>query len=379
MLWILQKLRWRCPKSTSALSTQANPIEALEAQTSSDWSHLRRARHAAIREHAELVEALQQFSTGDSSIVVVGSLARKEFTPGSDVDWTILLDGMSHPQDEQLVPAVRSVLDALGKKQPGPEGVFGKLASSHDLIHRIGGEDDTNANTTRRILLLLESEPIGRPDAHDRVLNNILFRYLDEDRGLWFGSNESKVPRFLFNDVARYWRTMTVDFAYKQRTRPGGGFLLRNTKLRMSRKLLFLAGMVACFECHLSVPPNERRDFYRSKPLEETIALLRIRLRQTPLEIVASALQRMSGADDSIGKLFTAYDSFVGMLADETLLESGQTKRKYLDTLPADSIDGDPVAKEARQISHSFRDAISEIFLNRDTELGRLTLEYGVF
>ena len=62
-------------------------------------------------------------------------------------------------------------------------------------------------NTTRRILLLLESISIGRPDAHSRVLNNNLFRYLEEDRGLWLGSNESKVPRFLFLDAARNRRT----------------------------------------------------------------------------------------------------------------------------------------------------------------------------
>lgn len=316
--------------------------------------------------------ALGHFATADASIVVVGSLARQELTPGSDIDWTVLLDGISHPQDEALARDIRAALDGMCKKQPGREGVFGKLASSHDLIHRIGGEDDTNANTTRRILLLLESVAIGRPDAHDRVLNNILYRYLDEDRGLWFGSNDVKVPRFLFNDVARYWRTMAVDFAYKQRTRPDGGFLLRNTKLRMSRKLLFLAGMVTCFACHSAVHPDERRLYYKKKPLEATIHLLRTFLSQPPLEMVASALMREKGIDHSIKKFFTAYDGFLGVLADDI-------KRKHLDELAVEQIEGDAVATEARNLSHEFRDAIAEMFLTRDTELGRLTLEYGVF
>lgn len=347
-------------------------LDILENRTGSDWMNLRAARLLADQENAAITKALQGFGTADASIVVVGSLARQEFTSGSDIDWTILLDGISRPQDEQLARDIREVLDDLQKKQPGPEGVFGKLASSHDLIHRIGGEDDTNANTTRRILLLLESVPIGRDDAHNRVLNNILYRYLDEDRGLWFGLNDSKVPRFLFNDVARYWRTMTVDFAYKQRTRPNGGFLLRNTKLRMSRKLLFLAGMVTCFECHTSVPSDGRRDFYKSKPVQATIDLLRKVLSQPPLEIVASALCAETGYDHSIKKLFTAYDGFVGMLADES-------KRNHLDQLAVEEIEGDLVASEARKLSHDFRDAIADIFLTKDTELGRLTLEYGVF
>lgn len=336
--------------------------------------------YQCARERAEVTTALETFPTADASIVVVGSLARGEFTPGSDVDWTLLLDGMSHPQDEQLAQDIRQVLQDINKKQPGPEGVFGTFVSSHDLIHRIGGETDTNSNTTRRILLLLESVAIGRPDAHSRVLNNILYRYLEEDRGLWFGSNSSKVPRFLFNDVARYWRTMAVDFAYKQRTRPAGGFPLRNTKLRMSRKLLFLAGMLICFDCHTRFEDStERRDFYRGKPVEAVIDRLRYVLAQTPLEILASSLLAYATFDESIAKLFTAYDEFIGMLADESLLPNGRTKRDHLDKLHVDQIEGDDVARSAREISHRFRDAIDELFLTKDTELGRLTLEYGVF
>lgn len=355
-------------------------LETLEKRTGSRWEHLRTARDTSTCESAEITTALDTFPTADASIVVVGSLARKEFTPDSDIDWTLLLDGMSRPQDEQVARDIRQVLNGLGKKQPGREGVFGTFVSSHDLIHRIGGETDTNANTTRRILLLLESVAIGRPDAHNRVLNNILYRYVDEDRGLWFGSNDSKVPRFLFNDVARYWRTMAVDFAYKQRTRPDGGFLLRNTKLRMSRKLLFLAGMLTCFDCHTRFrDESERKDFYRRKPVQATIERLRKVLAKPPLEILASALQDYSEYDESIKKLFDAYDDFVGMLADETILPNGQTKRKHLDSLPVDHIDTDAVASEAREISHRFRDAISELFLTKETELGRLTLEYGVF
>jgi len=57
---------------------------------------------------------------------------------------------------------------------------LGKLAFSHEIIHQIGGEDDTNSNTTKRILLLLESAPIGRHDASDRVLDSVLSRYILE-------------------------------------------------------------------------------------------------------------------------------------------------------------------------------------------------------
>jgi predicted nucleotidyltransferase len=348
-------------------------LEIIEKRTGSDWKNLRDARDLSDNESAEITSALDTFSTADSSIVVVGSLARREFTKESDIDWTLLLDGMSKPQDEKLTCDIRKTLDELKKKQPGREGVFGTFVSSHDLIHRIGGETDTNANTTRRILLLLESMAIGRDDAYGRVVNNILYRYLDEDRGLWFGSGTSKVPRFLFNDVARYWRTMAVDFAYKQRTRPDGGFLLRNTKLRMSRKLLFLAGMLTCFDCHTRFEdPNERKAFYKGKPVEDVIARLRSVLRQPPLEILAFSLLSYANHDEAIKRLFTSYDRFLGMLANEAT-------RERLDTIPVEEIEGDPVATDARNASHEFRDAIAELFLTSKTELGKLTIEYGVF
>jgi len=47
--------------------------------------------------------------------------------------------------------------------------------------------------------------------------------------------------------------------------------------------------------------------------------------------------------------------------------------------LHVDKIEGDPVATQAREISHRFRDAITDLFLTRKTELGKLTIEYGVF
>lgn len=75
-------------------------LEALEKRTGSDWANLRKARANADQEQAKLRGLLERFSTADASIVVFGSLARQEFTPESDVDWALLLDGVSHPQDE---------------------------------------------------------------------------------------------------------------------------------------------------------------------------------------------------------------------------------------------------------------------------------------
>lgn len=355
-------------------------LRKLESRTGSHWEHISAAEAHAHTEQRELRSALAHFTSSDTSIVAFGSLARCEFTSGSDLDWVLLLDGISRPEHLEVSHAIRAQIQEIGRKQPGQEGVFGGLVASHDLVHHIGGEDDSNSNMTLRMLLLLESIPIGRTDAYDRVLNNILWRYLDEDRGLWHGSSSYKVPRFLFNDVARYWRTMTVDFAYKQRDRQNRGFAIRNLKLRMSRKLLFLAGMVACFECHTRFESQEERgEFYSEKHVHAVIGHLRSVLSKPPLEVIASALLKQSALDGHTKQLFDAYDEFLGMLADERLLENGNTIRKHLDALPVADLGSDKVASRGREISHRFRDAIQSIFLADGNILGRLTIEYGVF
>jgi hypothetical protein len=80
----------------------------------------------------------------------------------------------------------------------------------------IGGDNDTNNNTTRRILLLLESQPIGDNKAHSRVMKGVLSRYILEDSRPKMPT-KNEIPRFLLNDIIRYWRTMAVDFGYKRR------------------------------------------------------------------------------------------------------------------------------------------------------------------
>jgi hypothetical protein len=62
------------------------------------------------------------------------------------------------------------------------------------------------------------------------VLKALLDRYVGEDL-LYHAPDRFLVPRFLLNDIARYWRTMAVDSAQKRHDRVDG-WALRNIKLR---------------------------------------------------------------------------------------------------------------------------------------------------
>ncbi len=80
--------------------------------------------------------------------VVFGSLAREEVTEGSDVDWALLVDGPADDNHSSTVHRLRAMLRQGGYRDPGTGGLFGGLAISHELVHRIGGDADSNRNVT---------------------------------------------------------------------------------------------------------------------------------------------------------------------------------------------------------------------------------------
>jgi hypothetical protein len=216
------------------------------------------------------------------------------------------------------------------------------MAFSHELVHLIGGEADSNRNTTRRILLLLESRGMVDDDrVRDRVLRNILKRYLQEDLGYHaFHEWKQRVPRFLLNDIVRFWRTMTVDYATKRRDRDGEGWALRNFKLRLSRKLTFTAGLAMCMSCQLCPPEalvdakfDEPADFYAE--LENYLVGFS---NKPPLQVVAELVLYFH-AHDAGKVIFDAYDQFLTLLGDST-------KRARLEKLGAKDAGSDPVFAE---------------------------------
>src|ERR1035441_4018627 len=123
-----------------------------------DLASLKTARDASLKTREELDALLSakigKYASEDTSVVVFGSLAREEWTSKSDLDWTYLIDGGANSDHLKISQEIQRLLKEL---EPGPTGTFGNMAFSHDIIHQIGGQHDTNRNTTQRVLLLLES------------------------------------------------------------------------------------------------------------------------------------------------------------------------------------------------------------------------------
>lgn len=213
-----------------------------------DATALGRASDASDADIATAIEFLESRlgTTGGEllDVVACGSLARRERTPDSDLDYLIIAHGLV--DDPMLHRKFRKACIALSRehfKKPGSSGVFGRIVSAAELVESIGLEADTNASLTRRVLLLEEGRSLLRPNLHRKFVTTTLDRYLNA--GFTPGA---VAPRFLINDVARYWRTLTIDYQAKRwEAGTDSGWGLRYLKLRISRKLTYAGTLVSIF------------------------------------------------------------------------------------------------------------------------------------
>jgi hypothetical protein len=239
-------------------------------------------------------------------------------------------------------------------------------------VHEIGGDEDSNRNSTRRLVLLQETSAVGRPEAYERVVQQILLRYLLDDRGFWQQSSLYRIPNFLLNDMARQWRTIAVDFAHKLRRRAAAGWAIRNIKVRMSRKLVYAAGLLSCFRCHLDRALWFVEDNSFEMNVANAVMFLRSTLNQAPLETLANIGIRYPQLHGALESALGAYDDFLALLSDER-------SRTRLETVPEAEGESDPIFQSARSISHRFREGLLEIFFNPQSEIHQFTRFYAIF
>lgn len=302
----------------------------------------------------------------DADMVVYGSIARKECVTGSDVDWTLLVDGQANPEHLKMASDIRKKLSRAKLKDPGNSGLFGQISFSHELIHNIGGQSDTNHNLTKRILLLLESACIsfnqsgsGTGSAYDRIITGIIFQYVEHDSGL--NSDRECIPRFLLNDVVRFWRTMCVDFAYKQKDQEGDKWALRNIKLRISRKMLYVKGLLMCFSHY-----GSRQD------KASLCSSLKQMVDLSPFELLISMQEKFKLDKAVIAGLIKSYNAFLEKLNDPNI-------RKELEGLNMEIVYENSSFINLRNTADEVQEGLDKLFINSGGELSMLTLKYCIF
>lgn len=279
----------------------ASSLEQLQEMTGADVGELLRARARTaerIGQRRELLSALEV--DDDATVVLMGSWGRRELTPRSDDDYMVLVRGSKATAPPRPIPEAVGrafAADPSGSTRPGREGIFAQVVYSADLVERVGLDDDSNTNLTRRMLLMLESVAACNAEVLEGTRRDVIDDYLSDS------VKDFRPPRFLLNDLVRYWRTIGVDFVAKDRRRAGEGWGLRNAKLRTSRKLLFASGLLPVLRCH-ELAAAQIPDF------------LAAQLALPPTDRVADAFLRYENLIDGAA-VFSAYDRFLRMIGDE--------------------------------------------------------------
>jgi predicted nucleotidyltransferase len=346
-------------------------LETLEGRVGKNWTAIRAARVRTEEVVAELAEALANLHDANCSVMVTGSLGRGEATEGSDADWVLLVDGPSDPQHARLARDIEKRVREIVPKEVGPTGTFGSIVASHELVHYIAGTRDSNENLTRRILLLSESRALTNPLVRERVIRNVLARYVFYDRSVSSRVSRRQPPHFLLNDVVRYWRTMASDYASKMWERSREGWGIRNVKLRFSRKLLFIWGLLAAFSGELFAPPELHQVENDDEYLLMLADLIRSQTDVAPLELLARVVLD-AGNDTVADAIFSSYDRFLGVLADAD-------GRKALEAVQFENALDDPTYAGLRGLSQQFRGGVAQLFFDVHPKLPQLIRDFGVF
>jgi hypothetical protein len=375
-------------------------ITKLAKECKADWKSYAVAEKATTKAEKLLKDVLNDSENcrildADLSLVLCGSFARYEMVRGSDYDWTLLVNGVVSNKHAKTARNINKLIENNQKRgiiSPGSSGTFGNMCFSHDLVHRIGGGADSNENLTRRILMLLESRPVSLSSADSSkevwssVIHCILERYFEED--VHFSpTGTRKVPRFLLNDLTRYWRTIGVDYAAKHLEQDGRKWAIRNAKLRMSRKLLYAAGMAFCFACQLQPPgsgKHDRNDLFARNSDEENASAPFIAFAAKfagcpPLEFLAAfvktfVIDRKKREKVSLS-IFGSYDSWLSLLEDDDA-------RSKLENLSHSKAKNDKTFQRVREIGSEFASGLKLLFFDRDQDfdpIADLSLEYVGF
>ena len=290
-----------------------------------------KARTYSDRKLRGLKDLVRGAVPGDAVVVACGSFARREACASSDLDYFVVRlggerDGAAEPAwVEPLATALKGVVPI----EPARGGPFTAVERLSDMVRNMGGQEDTNQRLTRRMLFLLEGEPLSDAAGFRFARRALLDRYIASRVG------DGMLPLFLLNDLIRYYRTIAVDYEYKtgEADKPWG---LRNLKLVFSRKLLYASGLFAL---------GAARGGDAATKVDRLEALLGL----TPLDRMAEICG--SGA---VGPIMDGYDHFLDRLARPGV-------RRHLERLTRRDRD-DPVFRDLKDAGHDFTRNLAALF-----------------
>jgi hypothetical protein len=290
-----------------------------------------RARAYSEQKLTDLRERLKDMVPQDEMVFINGSYARREASAGSDIDFYIVTREAQSVEVPAWVADVRAAIENIVPIEPAEDGAFAKLEPRDTLLHNIGGDQDSNQNITRRMLLLLEGEWLFNEQGLKNVRREVLERYIGE------GITDHQLALFLLNDIVRYYRTMAVDYEFKtvegEKKKPWG---IRNIKLVFSRKLLYASGLFSV---------AKTTDLTRERKIAELEALFNMTVMDRLVEICGRENCRAALA---------SYDRFLDQLERPEVREQLKKLNKEERS--------DPLFRELKNEGHHFTRELLKLF-----------------
>jgi hypothetical protein len=231
------------PTTATALGTTGS---VLEARAASSNERLERLRQEIKKYGPELK------GCPDLCIYATGSFGRREAGRYSDLDLFFVLDDKGDSKasigklTKTLIDAdLIRVCRALGYEDPSKDGEYLTIHTITNLAKKIGDQHEDSENLfTARMLLFLESAPLYNDEVYKKAINACRDEYF-RDHG---DHAENFKPLFLVNDIARFWKTLCLNYEAARthatdEDKPK--HRLKNLKLKHSR-MMTCYSMLAC-------------------------------------------------------------------------------------------------------------------------------------
>lgn len=185
--------------------------------------------------------ASNRLNPDDACFVVVGSVGRREALHASDLDLIpVLKTPEAHAEFKRHDQAIREYVSSnlTIKVSKGADLTRCIDINTLTLPESIGGDSDDVSALTKRVLILTEGIQAGGRLTLDAVRRKILDAYAGAER------TRGRHVLSLCNDVARYYRTLCIEYKAKVDTE-SKDWCTRNMKLRHSRKLWYFATLLS--------------------------------------------------------------------------------------------------------------------------------------
>ena len=268
------------------------------------------------------------------AIFAAGSYARHEASRHSDLD-LFFVYGPNHDTanrrtlEFELFGALISLARQVSLPEFSNDAEYLQTHESDKMLEHLGSPADDAYNFfTLRMLMLLESECLAGEEAYNWVINQIIESYYRD----YPDHQASFQPWFLVNDVARFWKTLLLNYEHRrnQPVEDEGKKTkqkVRNFKLKYSR-------MTTCFATIAALGT------YQSPVRQDDVVNL---IRLTPHDRLRLIQERQPALSPLVDEILESYAWFLTMtgLTTEELESQFADKAKRVEMFKRANLYGD--------------------------------------